>query len=203
MRAQAHTLEAVTAAILILGAVVFALQITAVTPLSASTSSQHIENQLAATSDGVLTSTEESGALRRAVLYWDEPQAQFHGADGGPYYTNDEAIDNTTFGRRLVEAFADRSIAFNVRIFYRTPGGMDDIRFVYRGEPSDNAVTVTRMLTLYDDDVLYADDPSDGVMVALPTEQNVSSAPSFYAPDVASGSGVYNVLRVEVVVWRM
>nr|WP_267163201.1 hypothetical protein [Halovenus salina] len=78
-RGQALTLEAVVGAILMLAAIGFALQMTAVTPLSASTSSQHIENQLQSTSEGVLDTAADTGALREAVLYWNETTGEFHG----------------------------------------------------------------------------------------------------------------------------
>ncbi len=67
MRAQAHTLEAIVSGMLLLASLVFALQMTAVTPLSASTSSQHIENQQQAIGHGVLASAVAEGALKPAV----------------------------------------------------------------------------------------------------------------------------------------
>ena len=84
-RGQAHTLEAVVAALIVLAGIGFALQLTAVTPLSASTSSQHLENQLKATGQGVLASTAASGDLGRAVRYWNGSTEQFHGADNEDY----------------------------------------------------------------------------------------------------------------------
>jgi hypothetical protein len=68
---------------------------------------------------------------------------------------------------------------------------------VYRGTPSDNAVSATRTVTLRDGDHLY-----DASM----DETNVTVAESetyFAAADVSPNSAVYNVLVVEVVVWRM
>jgi len=58
-RAQAHTLEAFAAAILLVAALTFALQATAVTPLSASTSNQHIENQQRAVATDLLATSAE------------------------------------------------------------------------------------------------------------------------------------------------
>lgn len=87
MRAQVHTLESIVAGLLLMASVVFALQMTAVTPLSASTSSQHIENQQQASAEGVLAAAAESGALRRAVLYWDEQEGTFNGTTDGTAYT--------------------------------------------------------------------------------------------------------------------
>ena len=67
-RGQAYTLEAIIASVLLISSLVFALQVTVVTPLSASTSNQHIENQQRASAAGVLTAAQETGALKDAVL---------------------------------------------------------------------------------------------------------------------------------------
>lgn len=199
MRAQAHTLEGVVAGLLLISALVFAYQVTAVTPLSGSTSSQHIENQQRATAEGALQTAQESGALRRAVLFWDASQKRFHDADNGQAYTNGEDPPNQ-FLATLTRAFEERGIALNVHVVYVDSG---DTRrrqqMVYRGEPSDNAATATTTLTLYDDDVLYDDPDDDGV--AEPTDDELGSS-SFYAPDSGSSSSVYNVVVVEVTVWR-
>ena len=72
VRGQIYTLEAVIAAVLLVSSLVFALQVTAVTPLSASTSNQHIENQQRASASGVLTAAEEAGILQDAVLFWND-----------------------------------------------------------------------------------------------------------------------------------
>jgi hypothetical protein len=68
---------------------------------------------------------------------------------------------------------------------------------IYRGEPSDNAVTASRSVTLYDSDNLYQSSDSS----QNPLGPTISGS-NFYAPDAASG-GIYNVVEVEVVVWRM
>ncbi len=199
MRAQAHTLEGVVAGILLISALVFAYQVTAVTPLSGSTSSQHIENQQRATAEGVLRTAEESGALRSAVLFWDATDMKFRGADNGQHYTNTETPPNR-FLDVLSRAFEDRGVSVNVHVVYVDENGRRQRqRMVYRGEPSDNAATATTALTLYDDDVLRDDPDGDGV--ADPTGSELASS-SFYAPDAGTSSGVYNVVVVEVTVWR-
>ena len=197
MRAQAHTLEGVVAGLLLVSALVFAYQVTAVTPLSGSTSSQHIENQQRAAAEGVLQTAEESEALRRAVLFWDGNK--FRGADNGQHYTNKQTPPNR-FLDALSRAFEDRGVAFNVHVVYVDSGGARHRqRMVHRGEPSDNAATATTTMTLYDDDVLYAD--PDGDFVAEATSDDLDGG-SFYAPDAGPSSIVYNVVVVEVTVWR-
>ncbi|MFB6123756.1 MAG: hypothetical protein ABEJ78_09900 [Haloferacaceae archaeon] len=195
VRAQAHTLEAVAAGIVLLASVVFALQVTAVTPLSASTSNQHIENQQLATGEGVLTAASENGALERAVRYWNPTTGSFPNLPPEAAYTTTRQVNNTTLGRMLVRAFEPRGVIFNVYFAYQTTSGIERRQFIYRGEASDHAVTATRTVTLYDDEVLYDEDER-------PTSNTVNGTGSFYAPSTSS-TGLYNVVRVEVVLWRM
>ncbi|QIO24060.1 hypothetical protein [Haloarcula sp. JP-L23] len=192
-RAQAYTLEAFVAALLLLGAVVFALQATAVTPQTASTASEAQQRQLERVGSGVLDAAAEDGSLRRTVLYWNNSTGTFHGLE--PY---ESAYSNgtlpTDFGDRLDRSVGDDGVAYNVNVQYRDATGETETkRVVDSGTPSDDAVRVAALLTLYDDDVLYTASEA-------PTEQTLVNA-SFYAPDSAPDSGVYNVVTVEVVLW--
>jgi hypothetical protein len=193
-RGQVHTLEGVVAAMLLLTSVIFALQMTSVTPLSASTSSQHVENQQHASAEGVLATATETGALERAVLYWNPTEGRFHDANEGRYYTS--APPDNDLGEMLDRAFGTRGIAFNVYISFQAGDGQatQRQRMIYVGEPSDNAVRASRTVVISDDARLRDADGN-------PTGDRVGDA-NFYAPDVTQGS-VFNALRVEVVVWRI
>ena len=196
-RGQAHTLEGLVAGLVILSAVVFALEMTAVTPLSASTSSQHIENQQEATARGVLAAAAENGSLKQTLLFWNETGERFWNASetsASNYYTTDPPP--TEFGRMLNRSFDREGIAYNVYLRYDGSDGPRTVqRLVYQGRPSDNAVRATRPVVVYKNDSLY-DHNEDW------TETNVTDASTLYLPD-ASSSSVYNVVRVEVVVWRI
>jgi hypothetical protein len=189
-RSQALTLEAVTGAILLLVAVGFALQITAVTPLSASTSSQHLENQLQSSTEGILASTAETGALKSSVLYWNDSTSQFNGSEEGGYYRS--GPPDNEFGDALANSFSDRNIAYNVVVHYQTATGEQrSQRMIYQGEPSDHAVSASQTVLLQDTDNLTGSQNID-----------IKSSSSFYAPDSASGE-FYNIVRVEVIAWRI
>jgi hypothetical protein len=195
-RGQAHTLEGVVAALILLSAVVFALELTAVTPLSASTSSQHIENQQEATARGVLGAAAESGALKRTLLFWDESNGRFWDSTD---QTEDDYFETksppTAFGEMLNRSFDSRGIAYNVYLRFNASGDAGVKRLVYQGRPSDNAVSASRPVTLYRTDKLHDDNEQ-------PTGTNVSDSTTFYAED-RTGSSVYKVVHVEVVVWRI
>lgn len=195
-RAQAFTLEGFAAALLLIASVIYALQVTAVTPLTASTSSQHIENQQAGVARGLLNSAAENGTLKPALLYWNESAQTFHDTTDEGYYALG-GPPNTTFGATLNRTFRDRGIAVNVNVWYVSPGGSRRaVEMVSMGVPSDNAVAVRRSVTLYDDDPIHS---ADGT----PSGTTVNESGDFYAPESSPESPVYHVVVVEVVTWRM
>jgi len=181
-RGQAHTLEAFTAAMLVLGGVAFALQATAVTPLSASTSNQYIENQHRKLASDVLTTTASNGSLGRAVALTNGTKT-FHGPP-----PND-------FGYALSAAFGSRTIAYNVDVQYLRPDDtpLKRVRMVYMGTPSDNAVAATYHLTLYDDT------PVPGTGETIETRYS----PYPFATDADTDGPLYNVVEVRLIVWRI
>lgn len=191
-RGQAHTLEAVVAGMVLLASIVFALQVTAVTPLTGSTSSQHIENQQAAVTDGLLTAEAENGTIKETLLYWNSTRTRFYGASSLGY----GAGPPTAFGAQLNRTLGDRNVAYNVNLRHIRPGGdRRTIRLVYLGEPSDHASVATQLITLYDDDRIRHGDGS------LSNEE--LSSTDYFARNIDQDSRVYNVVEVEVVAWRM
>jgi hypothetical protein len=195
VRAQAYTLEAFVAALLILSSVVFALQVTAVTPLSASTSNQHLQGQEAAVAAGVLDAAVANGSLGRMLRYWDtDPNTlSFHNASEDGYYLDGPP---TAFGHLLNRTLRAEGLAYNVELrFVTADGGVTGQYLVYQGSPSDEAVRTAATVALYDDDPTYD-------WKEEPTDTDVSAATGFFAPDAYPGRPLYNVVQVEVTVWR-
>jgi len=194
-RGQAHTLEAFSAAIVLLASLVFALQVTVVTPLTASTASQHIENQQAGVGGGVLDSAAANGTLKPTVLYWNNSSNRFHGSQ-----TDDEVYTlggpNTTLGRTLNETFRDRGIAFNMKIEYQDGSRTRTRKVIDLGTPSDNAVSVTRTVPLYNDDHLYHS--NETVNSNAPINKS-----TYFVDDMAPDSRLYNVVRVKLTIWQL
>jgi len=176
MRGQAHTLEAFVAALLVLGGVVFALQATAVTPLSASTSNQHIENQQRAQAADLLTASAANDTLRGGVYEaWNAT------------YTNDAFPDGFAFGEGLSRTFGDSRIAFNVWV---TTENGNRATLVEQGAPTDNAVTTSRPVVLLDDT------PAPG--------GNASTWGADHGvPDESPATELYAVTEVHITVWRI
>jgi hypothetical protein len=211
MRGQAHTLEGIVAALLLLTSLVFALQVTAVTPLSASTSSQQLENQQQSVAEGTLAAADEANALKPAILYGNDSadgrvdgRFGFHQTSGEAYYVNEPPRNR--FGEILQGTLGDRGLAYNVYVRYQTSdGGTARQRMVYQGNPSDNAVATQRTVTLYDDDLLYkpeSDGDTGDFDTAVPTGTTVKSAGDDFYVNYDADGPLFNVVEVEVVVWR-
>jgi hypothetical protein len=202
MRGQAHTLEAFVAALLVLSGVTFALGTTAVTPLSASTSNQHVGNQERAAAVGVLEATAADGSLTEAVVYWNATpavgdKARFHGAnnsDGVSYATGPP----NGFGRVLNETFGDRRAAFNVVVVsFDRNASRTTTSMVRMGTPSDDAVTASRQVVLYNDTTFSS--PETGTISAAAADPDRE----FYASDIDPGNRLFNIVEVRITVWRI
>lgn len=194
-RGQAHTVEAFIAALLLISGLLFAMQATAVTPLSASTSNQHIENQQRAVAHDLLSTAAEDGTLAETVRYWNTSDGGgFHNSSAAGYYTS--ANSETAFLEALNRTLDSQRIAYNVRVrAHNTSGNEPRVRtqrLVHMGQPSDNAVTASRTVTVYDTDRLTGED-----------DCRLVDCSSFYAPNADADSQLYNRLEVRITTWRM
>lgn len=188
-RGQSYTLEAIGAGLVVLTAVIFAIQATAVTPLSVSTANQHVENQERALAETALAHAAENGTLRDALLYWNPENRTFVDASGNGYVG---VPPDNGFGRLLRRVFSDEQIAVNVYIGYNTSSGPKQRQLVYQGTPSDNAVAASERLVLMDGENLTGPHSTHWL----------NASTGFYAPDVAPNESLYNVLEVQIVAWR-
>ena len=194
-RGQAYMLEALIAGLLVLSALLFALQVTAVTPLSASTSSQHIENQQKSMSEGALAAAADAGALKPGVSTIDE-NGTYYGEGGRGTYINTFPEDEFGFGDILNRTFSGQGNAVSVDIRYQDgTQSWETAQMVERGSPSDHAVTATRTVTLFDDDPIY--DEAGNEIGTWGDDDPLDIG------DYNEDSDVYTVVVVEVTVWRM
>lgn len=194
---QAHTVESIAAGALILATIIFAVQSTAITPLTVSTSHQYIETQQKKMADGVLENAKytegpnEMSDLEEMILYWDVTNQTFHNASSDGYLGH---YPDTAFGDRMGQTFDDREIATNVYATYSTNGaGSGTEQIVHMGEPSDNAMSATTTVVLYNDQEITA--PG--------SHGEIGNNPGYFAPDAFPDSNIYNVVEVRVVVWRI
>jgi len=198
-RGQTFTLEAFVAAILLMATVAFALQAVTITSNTASAGETEIENHHRGLAEGVLDAAVENGSLRTTLLYWDESAGQFYNADTEGHYVSrlPQTPNGTAFGDSLEGTFGERQIRYNVDLYYRNASGdRQRQRLVESGTPGENAVRLVETVTLYDDTTLVGEGGTDRETSLADVEAD------FYAPNVDDGSPLYNVVRVEVVLWR-
>lgn len=196
MRGQAFTLEAFVAGLLVIGGVAFALQTTAVTPLSASTSNQHVGNQERAIAGGVMAAADDNGTLMPAVTFYNTTGERFQNASTDGVYSN--GGPSNAFGRALNETFGDERTAFNVEVRYRdVNGSRGNEQMVRMGSPSNDATVASRSVVLYDDTELSSVSPG------TVGEAADSANETFYAPDAEPDGRLFNVVEVRITVWRI
>ncbi|MFB6198742.1 MAG: hypothetical protein ABEI52_10825, partial [Halobacteriaceae archaeon] len=183
-RGQAHALEAFIAALLLVTGLIFAIQSTAVTPLSASTSNQRIETTQRMLAFDVLAIASANGELHEAVLSWNTSSEQFRNAGSDGTFVRGGPPNG--FGKRLNQTFGGAGSAFNVYVRYQKPNGEYGSRqLVYMGSPSNHAISATRMVVIFDSDT-------------LPNGKTVTEAAandSIYMQDIAPNSEVFNVVE--------
>ncbi len=200
-RGQAFTLEAVLAAVVLLATVAFVLHVAGVTGNTPSTADAGIEDQNRGLADGALDSAVSNESLRPTLLFWNESEEAFHETDEeAEYYVS--RSPPTEFGEVLDRTFDGFSVKYNVDVYYAgNESEVERQRLIHHGTPTDDAVRATTTVTLHDDDPLYdANETARNVTVSDLSTDNETEG-EFYASKAGDGS-VYNVLRVEVVVWR-
>lgn len=188
---QIHTLEGFTAAFIILFAMLFAFQSVSVTPTSSSTASQQVETNNYVLADDVMATAAESGALKDAVLDWDDDDRSYNGTPLDRYQGRNPAGE---FGDMLNELFFSQGLAYNIDIYC---GGGRTKPFVERGEPSRHAITASQSIVLHDNDTLTHPDHDDTELWEADGFQ------SRICPQASEDSNLYNVMEVEITVWRM
>ena len=195
-RGQTFTLEAFVAAILLVATVGFALQAVAVSSNTASAGETELKSQHVGLAEGILNEAASNGSLRTTVLYWNNSTEAFYNADSDGHYTSHlpPTPDGTALGDALERTFGDRQVRYNINLHYLdSAGDRQTQKLIESGTPNDDAVRVVETVTLYDDTVLV-DENED------PMETSLADVDGFYAEDVSEGP-LYNVIRVEVVLW--
>jgi hypothetical protein len=201
-RGQAHTLEAFTAALLLVTGLIFATQATAVTPLSASTSNQHVENQASIAAQDLLSTTDASGDLEAALLYYDN--GSFVGATDEEGYAG-MPPDSHPLHDPLTEAFGDRQIAFDIDVYYPEDGGDETLaaEMVDMGSPSDNAATASVRVALYEDDQLFDPGDDSGDESYSGPRLRDEGDHDYFAGPVGGSDTLYTVVEVRITAWQM
>ncbi len=193
-KAQLHTLEGVAASVILLLVIIYAIDATSMTPLTASTSSTHVEYELQTLGEDILNTLDyaEPGynsKLKNDILTWNGMQYIWNGTmyieNGNTSYASGNLSNNLT--RLMIDTLVNHGIAHKVEVIYLitsnniTVPSPSDI-LIYAGSPSNNAVIVSRKIVLQD---------TDGI------------APGNPIGDIDPSSNLYNIVDVKIVMWRM
>lgn len=197
-RSQAYTLEGVFAAIIVLSAMLYGLQVVDIGPWTSESSDEtsQIKSQAADTLDLAAS----NGTLSRAVrCYGTTGKYEF---DGGNL--NDR---NTTLEHMLNRTFDERNYDYNLYFYYYEADGTRSRVVASQqneargdtGAPSDAAAVVNRKIAVYDDQPSLYTGPTGR---ACGTEfRDLENTSPYYMPDMAPDSPLYNVVEVRLVIW--
>ena len=198
-RGQAFTLEAVISGLIVLTAVLFAVQSTVVTPNSTGGVDTDTRDRLGDQTKDVLaiTADQPKKNLSYLVRYWNDSSTErtFAGAKR-PEIGYGMEKPPAAFGDRLEASFRDEGYNYNVVLTYQTPKpeGAGEIVMVYRGTPDAGAVTTVYPVTLFDSDTLTGPSSTETSL------ENISNQ-IYPIEDVAKRSPIYNVVEVRITVW--
>ena len=145
-RGQAFTLEGVIGAMILLTAVLFALNSAVLLPSTGETGNQA---QIEQEAKDVMQIAADEEELSKIARCYDPGQEEWFGS----VETEEETglPEDTDLHTLLKGTFTDRDRSINLEV---VPASDDDGRIVYQGASTRDGVTVSRTVTLYQDDPL-------------------------------------------------
>ena len=191
-KGQMHTLEGVAAATIMLLVIVYAIDATSMTPLTSSTANVHVETELQVIGQDILGALDyaEPGynsKLKNDVLVWSGREYIWDGTNymerGNASYSQNNLTNNLT--KILKSTLVVQGIAHSVELTYLAKNGTSLLtqKMIYNGNPSDNAVIVSRKIVLHNSDNSY--NPGNILLTDI------------------DPSDLYNVVDVKLILWRM
>lgn len=142
-RGQAYTLEGFIGAIIVLSAVLFALQAIVLTPTAGGAVDRTAQAQLEQEVQDVLIVAENEGELTEIATDWEEGAFENAIEEDDVVYDNEEFEGNySRFGNILNEHFVNASgNSYNVDLVNHDEN--ETLNLVRMGGPSDNAVSAS------------------------------------------------------------
>lgn len=190
---QMHSLEALMASLIMIGIIVFAVEATSLTPLTSSTANAHIEAQLQTMGQDMLnvlsyTGHSHNSDLKNDVMNWNGTEYVWNGTAYDSRNSHNITLTNSSTADMFEFIAIPRGIAHNVHFTWISDDGVTITRpYIYNGDPSDNAVIVSKKVVLSDNEV--------GNTSTFMTNTGI--------PDADSSNDFYNVVNVKMTLWRM
>jgi hypothetical protein len=191
--AQMHTLEAIMASLIMVAIIVYTVQATSLTPLTSSTANAHIEAQLQTMGQDMLNALSYSAYghdpdLKTDILNWDGKQYVWNGTAYSTIKSPIYELRESELARTLEFIAVRRGIAHNVYFSWVDEEGVTaSRRYIYNGDPSNNAVVISKRVQLSNGDV--------GNVTDFQTRTGI--------PDADNSTDFYNIVNVKMALWRM
>jgi hypothetical protein len=202
-RGQIYTIQGVIGAIVVLSAVVFAMQSVVLTPGTGGSVGPEQRENLRMQAADVLDIAAENDTfdLNHLVRYWSQGKRTFYGGlnprlgygDRGPPGALGDMLNGTLDSRERSYNLVMRYRGANATETHETP-------IVYAGQPGRNAVGSSRTVTVYDNQTLTAPGTGGIQLWQYDTDPDDSDDGYYPVPDAVDGP-LYNVVEVRLVVW--
>ena len=189
-KAQMHTLEGVAAATIMLLVIVYALDATTLTPVSSSTASVHMVTELQTLGQDILSALDyaEPGynsKLKNDIMTWNGTEYTWNGIK---YIETGSPQNNLTNNLTAIlnASLVSQGIAHNVEINFLRDNGTsldhDNWKIIYNGDPSNNAVIISRKIVLQNSDF--------------------NPDANYQVEDIDFSTNLFNIVDVKLILWR-
>ncbi len=209
-RGQAYTLEGFVSAMIVLMAILFAMQSVVIAPTTGGLADRTVQAQLEQEAQDALVlgaTADEGENLSTLVRYWNESEGTFHGGVGADEYHYEVANDSEfteqfALGEILYERYSERGLSYNVELIYQNESGefVHDVDRPLVKQGQSGAVTASYTVTLYESDNLTAGE-EERLRDAHGDGDNDYPIPPATGDPAEGGSEIYNVVEVRVSVW--
>ncbi|ADE36930.1 hypothetical protein Mmah_1432 [Methanohalophilus mahii DSM 5219] len=181
------------AAMVMIGVLIFAVQATTITPLTSSTANAHIESQLYTLGQDMVMTLDHSqydqdSQLKQEIIGWSGDEYVWNATHYISMSPNSSDTISGPVKELLQQTLVAKGIAHNMEFKFRLDSGNTlTSPYIYNGDPSDNAVIVSRKVVLSNSDL---ENPS--------SFENKTSI-----PDMDNTTDFYNIVDVKLTMWRM
>lgn len=209
-KAQLHTLEAMAAATMMLLVIIYAIDATSMTPLTSSTANVHVETELQLFGQDILSALDHAdpgynSELKNVITSWKGDQYIWNGKN----YINSQNCSlnpvNATLVDILNKTLVRNGIAHNIELTFLDPVDnstptLKSKQMIYNGEPSNNAVIISRKIVLQDTNLdLNSTEEGEYEYEGCEDEDLYTTRP---IKDIDS-SNLYNIVDIKLILWRM
>jgi len=203
-RGQAYTLEGIIGAMILLSAVLMALNSAVLLPSTSGTIDRGVQSDVGQQGSDILRIAHEDGSLSETLRCWDDDSDEsFYGSPSGPsVYNATEPMDNS-LGTMLDETFSERFSAYKLDAHFRPNGSGSETsqEIVEYGASVRNSITVTHTVTLYEDQNL-TESCNGGSDTGTELREAYTDHDYPIPPAADTDSPIYNVVEVRLtIIW--